>query len=93
LTIFLNLQLLDKFLQKFSFKSLLKSKALFTRDILAHNIAIKNIFEPKVSFGQGKLLAQGTLNSFLSLPWLGIEAYGSKISFYRNIVCKNIVCE
>jgi len=31
---------------------------------------------------------------FKSLPWLGIEFYVSKISmsFYRNIVCKNIVC-
>jgi len=59
------------------------------------------MFEPQVSFGQGKLLAQGTLHSFLSLPWLGIEAYGSKISFYcniflsfhRNIVCQNVSSE
>jgi len=30
---------------------------------------------------------------FQSLPWLGIEIYASniKISFYRNIVCKNFV--
>jgi len=40
----------------------------------------KNNFEPQVSFGQGKLLAQGTLYSFMSLPWLGIETYGSKMS-------------
>jgi len=81
--------------------------ALFTRDILAHNIAIKRFcdkkdnFEPQVSFDQGKLL--GTLHLFLSLPWLGIETYGSKIyfyisfilniSFYRNFVCQNVLCE
>jgi len=60
----------------------------------------KDIFEPQVSFGQGKLLAQGTLHSFLSLPWLGMETYGSKISlifiaisFYRNIVCQNVLCD
>jgi hypothetical protein len=45
----------------------------------------KDNFEPQVSFGQGKLLAQSTLHSFLSLPWLGIESYGSKIYLYRNI--------
>ncbi len=38
-------------------------KALFTRDILTHNIEIKrycnkNIFEPLVSIGQGKLLTK-----------------------------------
>jgi len=43
---------------------------------------IKIYFEPQVSFGQGKLLAQGTVHSFLSLPLLGIETYGSKIYFY-----------
>jgi len=55
---------------------------------------------PQVSFGQGKLLAQVTLHSFLSLPWLGIEADGKKyvyfnifLSFYRNIVCQNVSCE
>jgi len=43
----------------------------------------KNIFEPpQVSFGQGKLLAQGMLHSFLSLPWLGMETYCSKIFFF-----------
>jgi hypothetical protein len=79
-------------------------KALFTHNIFAHNIAIKRYcednFEPQVSFGQGKLLAQGTLHSFLSLPWLGMETYGSKIfllqyhlSFYRNILCQNVSCE
>jgi len=55
-------------------------------------LRLKGNFEPQVSFGQGKLLAQGTLHSFLSLPWLGIETYDSKIyfiaiSFFRNIVC------
>jgi len=29
------------------------------------------------------------------LPWLGIETYVSNIaiSFYRNIVCKNVECD
>ena len=31
----------------------------------------KNIFEPQVSFGQGKLLAQGTLYSFHELTLVG----------------------
>jgi len=65
------------------------------------DIVIKDNFEPHVSFGQGKLLAQGTLHSFPSLPWLGIETFGSKISyycniflsFYHNIVCQNVSCE
>jgi len=54
---------------------------------LTHNIAIKrycnkkDIFEPQVSFGQGKLLAQGTFHSFLSLSWLGKKTYGSKYIF------------
>jgi len=44
-----------------TYESLLHSfawgtKALFTRDILAHNIATKDIFEPQVSIpNQGKL--------------------------------------
>jgi len=28
-----------------------------------------------------------------SLPWLVIEIHGSKISFYRNIVRQNVLCE
>ncbi len=36
-------------------------KVLFTRDILTHNIAIKNIFEPWISKGRGKLLTKHEL--------------------------------
>jgi len=61
-------------------------------------LRLKDNFEPQVSFDQGKLLAQGTLHTFLSLPWLGMETYGSKIYFYcnifyRNIVRQNVLCE
>jgi len=84
-------------------KSQVILKALFTRDILTHNIAI-HIFESLISIGQGKLLTnqnQGTLCFVKSLPWLVIEIHGSKISFYRNvflsfyrnIVCQNVLCE
>jgi len=45
----------------------------------------KDDFEPQVSFGQGKLLAQATLHSFLSSTWLGIETYGSKIYLLQYI--------
>jgi hypothetical protein len=60
------------------------SKALFTQDILTHNIVIKlhgivycdkNIFEPLISIGQDKLLKttnQGILCFVKSLPWLVI---------------------
>jgi hypothetical protein len=45
-----------------------------TQDIFSHNIAIKRDcikkIEPQVYFGQGKLLAQGTLHSFMTLTWL-----------------------
>jgi len=36
----------------------------------------KDNLKPQVSFGQGKLLAQGTLHSVLNLAWLGIKTYG-----------------
>jgi len=46
------------------------SKALFTQDILTHNIVIKlycdkNIFEPLISIGQGKLLTNHKLRYFM----------------------------
>jgi len=71
-------------------KKLLR-KALITRDILAHNIAIKRYCDKNIILShrfllcQGKLWAQGTLYSFLSSPWLGIETLCSKMSFYCDI--------
>jgi len=36
---------------------------------------------------------QGTVCFFKSLPWLNIETYVSKLSFYRNIVRENVLCD
>jgi len=69
--------------------------------ILAHNIAIKKLFEPLVLMpSQGKLFKDipwfCVLFMYLelifvkSLPW-PLDVYGSKLSFYYNIVCKNNV--
>ena len=70
------------------------SKALFTRDILTHNIAIKRYYDKNIFLSHWFLLVkvssqrttnQGTLCFVKSLPWLVIEIHGSKISFYLNI--------
>ncbi len=47
---------------------------------MAHNIAIKRYCD-KIILSH----TQGILHYFLSLPWLGIKTYRSKISFYCNI--------
>jgi len=68
-------------------------KALFTRYNLTHNIAIKkNIFEPWMSKGQGKLLKkksryikQTQIKVCFKTVYLGwsIETCVSKLSFYH----------
>ncbi len=52
---------------------------IHTRHFCTQYYDKKDNFEPQVSFDQGKLLAQGMSHSSLSLPWLDIETYGSKI--------------
>jgi len=77
-------------------------KALFTRDISVHNIAIKRYCDiwhflatdfywtTKVSSYQN--LVYLVLWFDESLPW-PIDIHGPKISFYRNIVRQNVSCE
>jgi len=61
-------------------------KALFTRDILAHFIAIKRYCDKKIILSHRFLLAK--VSSFLSLPWLGVETYGSKNIFIAILYAK-----
>ena len=59
----------------------------------------KDNFESQISTGQGKLLTKHNprYGTFLwELNLVGIDAFDSKLSFYRNIFlsqCRNIVCE
>ncbi len=66
-------------------------------------IAIKRYFDfcqlvsidqPVTKVSSYQNTTQGMLCFDKSLPWLGIEIYVSNISisFYRNIVCKNVLC-
>jgi hypothetical protein len=100
-------------------------KALFTRDILTHNIAIKRYCDKKTFFIQFFLLSDlkififgqfcstdvsGYYNlygksSLMTTVWKDFEMqlqYFDKkmslycnifLSFYRNIVCRNVSCE
>ncbi len=71
-------------------------KALFTRGILKHNIAIKKYFWAiAIDPGKAKVSSKQTTNqgSLYFIKSLVIEIHGSKISFYSNIVCKNVSCE
>ncbi len=52
-----------------------------------------SIDQGKAKVSSKRTTNQGTLCFIKSLPWLVIEIHGSKISFYRNIVCKNVLCE
>jgi hypothetical protein len=63
------------------------SKALFTRDILVHNIVIKRYCDKNIFLSHGfqQNIKYLDLWYIKSLPWLVIEIHGSKISFYRNI--------
>ncbi len=83
-------------------------KTLFTRDIFAHNIAIKRLFWDTGFYWPTKVSALKTYLDlcFLcaliyffvkSLPW-PLYIHGSKIFFisiyfYRNIVRQNVSCE
>jgi len=81
-------------------EDMLLRKALFTRDIFAHNIAILRqkyiaiIGVTDFYANQGKLLTKictRYITSFRRLPWFlkslpwPLDIYGSKIYFYRNI--------
>jgi len=77
-------------------------KALFTRDILTHNIAMKRYCDKKIFSRHRLVLAkirsyrttnQGNLCFIKSLPWLVLKSMAQKylfitISFYRNIVSR-----
>ncbi len=79
------LLLLTSFFVSFTSVRKVHLKALFTQDILTHNIAIKRYCDKKI------FLRQLTLASHRN-PWLKNIIF-FVISFYCNIVCQNILCE
>ena len=72
-------------------------KALFTRYIFAHNIAIKRycdkktFFGPWISTGQGKLFKKIKVCFFRAYLGWSIETCVSKLSFYCISFYRNIV--